>query len=114
MKYKEIDEKLDNFKRSLKDKIVCFIFAIFLTLLLVSAPAAILINLTIYRNYLKLIIFIGSLFLIFAYIMIQVIYYSALTKGEIKGIWLYSVTDSIIPAILILGIVLFIFFIGVV
>ena len=114
MKYKEINLKLDELNSTTKEKIICFIFSLILSLVLISAPIAILINLAIYRTYLKLIIFVGALLLIFAYIMIQSLYYSSLAKGKIKGVWLVAITDSIIPSIIILGIVLFLFFIGVV
>jgi len=114
MKYKEINEQLKLINKSSKEKIIAFIFALFLSFLIISAPAAILINLAIYRNFLKLIIFVGALFLSFAYFMIQNIYYVAISNGEIKGVWIVAFADSIIPTIIILGIILIIFEIGVI
>ena len=113
-KYKEINQELEKYNKSFKEKFFAFLIALLLSLLLISAPALILINLAIFRNYVKLIIFVGALFLIFVYFMIQVIYYNAITQGEVKKVWIVALGDTIIPAIIILGIVLLIFFIGVI
>ena len=114
MKYKEINEELNKITKTIKEKIIALIFAIFLSLLLVSAPVAILINFAIYKNYLKLIIFIGALFFLFVYFMIQNIYYTAISNGEIKGTYIVALGDTVIPSILIFGLIALLFYIGVI
>lgn len=114
MKYKEINDELDKLNNTIKDKAISLIFSIILSILIISAPVAVLINLMIYKNYLKLIVFGIAILLIFAFFMIFNIYYSALSKGKIKKVYIIALGDTIIPAILILGIMALIFYIGVV
>lgn len=114
MKYKEINDELDKLNNTIKDKAISLIFSIILSILIISAPVAVLINLMIYKNYLKLIVFGIAILLIFAFFMIFNIYYYALSKGKIKKVYIIALADTIIPAILILGIMALIFYIGVV
>ena len=114
MNYKEINAELNKINKTTKEKIISFIFAFVLALLIISAPAALLINYAIYKNYLKLIVFIGALFILFTFFIIQIIYYTAISNGEIKGVWIVALGDTIIPAILIFAIVLLLFFFGVI
>ena len=114
MSYKEISSQLDSYNRTKKEKIFAFIAALILALLVISAPTAIICNLGIYKNFLKLIVFIGATFLIFVFFVVQYLYYQAITEGEVKGIWIVCLADSIFPAIIIYGLILVLFFIGVV
>jgi len=113
-KYNEVIQELEKYNRPFKEKFFAFLIALLLSLLIISAPALILINLVIFKNYLKLIIFIGALLLIFEIFLIQLIYYVAITKGEVKQLWIVALLETLLPAILVLGAILLIFFIGVI
>ena len=114
MKFSEVSKKLDSYNRTKKEKIFAFIIALFLSLLVISAPLALLINFSIYKNYIKLIVFIAATFLIIVYFLIQYLYYKGITEGEVEGIWIVCLHDSIIPAIIVYGIALLLFWIGVI
>ena len=114
MKYKEINDELEKLNNTIKEKAISLIFSIILSILIISAPLAVLINLMIYKNYLKLIVFGIAILLIFAFFMIFNIYYVALSKGKIKKVYIVALADTIIPAIFIFGIMAIIFYIGVV
>lgn len=114
MSFKEVSLQLDSYNRTKKEKILAFIASLFLALLVMSAPIAIICNFGMYKNFLKLIVFIGSTFLIFVFFLVQYLYYQGITEGEVKGVWIVCLADSIIPAIIIYGIVLILYVIGVV
>ena len=101
MNYKEVSKKLYSYNSSKKEKIFAFIGALLLSLLVISAPLALLINFAIYVNYLKFIVFIAGNFLIVVYFLIQYLYYKAITEGEVEGIWIVCLHDSIIPLIIV-------------
>lgn len=114
MKYKEVEIQLDSYNRSKKEKIFSFIAALIMSLIVISAPLALLINFGIYKNYMKLIVFIAANFFIVVYFLIQYLYYKGITEGELKGIWIVCLHDTIIPAIIVYLLVLILFWIGVV
>lgn len=114
MSFKEVSEKLYSYNRSKKEKIFAFIGALLLALLVISAPLALLINFAIYINYLKLIVFVAGNFLIVVYFLIQYLYYKAITEGEVEGIWIVCLHDSIIPLVLVYLILLLLFWFGVI
>ena len=114
MKFKEVSKQRDSYNKTKKEKIFAFIIALILSLLVISAPVALLINFSIYHNYLKLIVLIAATFFIVVYFLIQYLYYKGITEGEVDGIWIVCLHDSIIPAIIVYGIVLLLFWIGVI
>ncbi len=114
MKYREINECLNQLNKSPKEKIIGFIVALLISIFIISAPAAILINLAIYRNYVSLLLILGVCLLMFAFFMIQTIYYKIISDGKIKGVWIVALGDTIIPSILILGILLLVLYLEVI
>jgi hypothetical protein len=114
MNFKEVSRQIDSYNRTRKEKILAFICALILSLLVISAPVLLLINFGIYKNYLKLIVFIAANFFILVYFLIQYLYYNGITEGEVKGIWIVCLHDTIIPLILVYGLVIILFLVGVV
>lgn len=114
MKYKEINEELKKLNIKFREKVFAFIGAILFSLLILSAPLALLINFGIFINYVYLLVLIGALLVIFIFFFAQVIYYNAISQGEIKGTYIVALGDTIIPAILIFGILLIVFHLGVI
>ena len=114
MNFEEVSRQIDSYDKTRKEKVLAFVCALILSLLVISAPVLLLINFGIYKNYLKLIVFIGASFFIFVYYLIQYLYYTGITEGEVKGVWIVCVHDTIIPLIVVYGLVLVLFFIGVI
>lgn len=107
--YKEIEEALDilEYEKFLKPK--ALIFSIFLALLLVSGPFAIMVNLLIFVDYRKLIYAVmGFLLILFVYVCERT-YLKIIAKGRVEGLETIYITDTFVMGFIILVFLLIIF-----
>ena len=114
MKYKDVKAELKKLNIKFSEKIFALIGAFLFGLLIISAPLALLVNFGIFINYLHLLIFIGAILVLFIFFFIQLIYYNAISQGEIKGTYIVALGDTIIPAIILLALLLLFFHLGVI
>ncbi|MGM9969509.1 MAG: hypothetical protein ACI35S_03830 [Anaeroplasma sp.] len=111
--YNEIVSQIDSLNISSKDKIKSFITAFLLSLLIISGPLAITINLLMYNNLLKLCVMsIASLFIILVFLC-ELFYLQGITNGKVDSLKTIIITDSFIVGFVVYTILLVLFFVEV-
>ncbi len=101
--YKEINESYqmedDNLK--FKNKFGIFIFSLLFSFMIISIPAIILINLLIFKDYVRLTAFFIALDIILFLYLFELFYDIGITKGKIKDIYVLPFTHIIFEAIVV-------------
>ena len=111
--YKEISKQIDNLNVPLKKKIPTFLVSLIISLIIVILPLFTLINLFVFKDYRKIIIFGFGVIIDIVFFLTEALYYQAISKNMIKNTWIVALCDTILVAIVVLIVVLILFSIGV-
>lgn len=111
--YREISDRIDNFNVPLKKKIPTFIISFIISLIIVLLPLFTLINLFIFRDYRKIIVFGFGLIIDLVFFITMALYYQAITKNMVKNTWVVALCETLVMSILVMIAVLIIYMTGV-
>ena len=113
--YNKVSKRIDSLKTSKKDMAISFIFSFLLSLLIVSGPICILINLLIiFEDAQKIICFFLATTGVIFFFLFEYFYYKIITKDKVAGMKIILFTDTFIFAIVIYIILVLIYMIGVI
>lgn len=108
---KRLGDELYKLNISTKDYLVTVIFSLVLASLIVSPFIAILVNLLIFTNYGKFIVFLIVFFSHFGVSLFLKFYLEGLSRGRIKNINSYVIflSSILIPLALLINIIIYSF-----
>ena len=89
--YDLVKKEYDNYPVTLKKALPVMIFSFMLSLFLVSIPTIVLINLLIFKDYVKLIAFGFSILIILLLHLTELFYDLGITEGKIS--YIYAITN---------------------
>lgn len=113
-KYNEIQTLIKEINVPLKKKIAYLLFSILISLIIISGPLCICINLMIFRDFQKLISFLIATIIILFCLLIDYFYIKCIVKDNVKNIRYVILTDTFALAIFIYLFLIIIYFIGVI
>ena len=112
-KYESISEEINNLNIPLKKKLLTLLFSLLLSLLIVSGPITIIINLFIYVNLRKLLVlglwFFFSLLIFLSYYF----YLNGITQKKVKKLYYLYITNTAIVSFILLAFIYISFNLGV-
>lgn len=104
--YKDISNQIEAFEVSKSKKIGALIGSMIISAIIILIPLFTLINLLIFRDFIKLII-VGFGFLAwFYYFLTEALYYQAITRGNVKKVHIVAFCDSLLFLIIIFAAIL--------
>lgn len=112
-KYKEVSAQVRALQVPLSKRLLFIGFAVILSLLLVSGPICILINLMIFKDMQRLLAFGIATLLIALVFFIDYFYLKCVTENKVENLGVVYFTDTLIAAFVIYIFLLIIYFLGV-
>ena len=113
-RYKQINDEIDNLNLRIRDKLIAIVFSFIFGFLIISGPLAITINLFVFIDLIRLLVFIIGLLIILLFYITCRVYLKIITKNQIKGLNVIYVTDTFIFSIFVFGLFLLLILIGVI
>lgn len=111
--YETISVEIENLNIPFKTKALTLLVSILMTLLIVSGPIALIINLMIYVNLRKLLVlglwFFLSLFVFLCYYF----YYTGITQKRVNRLYYIYITNTSIVSFILLAFIYILFNLGV-
>lgn len=112
-KYNAVSEKIKALQVPIQKKLLSISFAAVLSLLIVSGPICILINLMIFKDMQELLAFGIATMLIVFVLLINYFYLKCITDGKVEDLRIVYFTDTLISAFVIYGFLIVIYILGV-
>lgn len=100
--YKNIKLERNKYTLTKKEKIGIILFSVLVSIFIVSIPTIVLVNLLIFRDYVKLISLGFGFLLILLFFLIGYFYDIGKTKGNIKNIYVISLRNTIFMSVIVL------------
>jgi len=113
-KYNDILNEIKALNIPTKTKVLYYLISIGVSLLIFSGALCVLINLMIFRDMQKLLAFGIATIICLICFTIDLIYYKAITQGNVKGIRVVILTNTFVFALAIYTILIILFILGVV
>ena len=113
-KYKEINSLIKSLEISKKDRIKALLISILASLIILSGPIILVINLFIFSGYLKLLSFIIATLVFFIFYLSEFFYLNTICDKTIKGKYIRYIIDLALPFIIIYLIWIILFIKGVI
>lgn len=111
--YKEISLDVDSYNTTKANFFGICVISVFISLLIISAPLVILINLLIFNEYRHLIYLGFGLLLTLLITFIELFINIGITEGKVKDVWVLSLTHAIFISLFINIILVILFSLGV-
>lgn len=111
--YKRISNDIKNIKVSKKKKALIYITSLIISAILVLIPVFTLINLLIFRDYVKLIVIGFGFLLYFMLFIAEALYFEARTARLVKGTYIIAFMHSLVYLLVIIIVLIIILNMGV-
>lgn len=100
-KYKEINAQIKALEISKNDRIKALLISILASILILSGPIVLVVNLFIFKSYLKLLSFILATFIFLIFYLSEYFYLNTICDKKIKGKYIKYIIDLAIPSVII-------------
>ena len=111
-KYNEIQTLIKETNVSLKKKLCYALFSILISLIIISGPLCLCINLMILRDFQKILGFAIATIIVLFSALVDYFYIKCIVKDTVKNIRYVVLTDTFALAIVVYLILIFIYFMG--
>ena len=112
--YNMIRNECKTFDVAIKKKIGIAIFSLLVPLFIISIPTILLVNLLIFRDYVKLIAVGFGFLLILLFFLIKYFYDLGITEGKIKKVYIISIVNTLFMSVIVIITLIFLFSFGVI